>query len=416
MKWKHAWLVMCLMAIPFLLCAQSERLKLFIDCRTDCDESYFRQELNYVDHVRDIRLSDVHILVTSFSAGNGGRTYTLQFNGRKAYQDEVIELEYSALPNSPRDEVRSGMLKRMNAGLMPFIIEAGQVDDVTIDIVSASGSDDEEEVDPFSPMLDPWRFWVFEISLDGNLELESIRRRFEFESQVEANHVTEDWKVRQSFYYERRRTTFIQDEDNDIVADLYSYGSYGQVVKSISDHWSVGVSHWVNSSVFDNIGFGARLGPAIEYSFWPYNEVNYRELVFSYSLRQYYREYNEETVFFKNSEYLTDQSVRIALRLRRPWGSVFSSLEGRHFFHDFQRNSLEFRNRISWRVFQGFALSLRCNFELINDQISLPRGEATLEELLLEQQQRSTNYEIFLGVGVNYTFGSIYNNIVNTRL
>ncbi|NRB65319.1 MAG: hypothetical protein HRU40_20265, partial [Saprospiraceae bacterium] len=148
----------------------------------------------------------------------------------------------------------------------------------------------------------------------------------------------------------------------------------------------------------------------------PYNEVNYRELVFSYSLRQYYREYNEETVFFKNSEYLTDQSVRIALRLRRPWGSVFSSLEGRHFFHDFQRNSLEFRNRISWRVFQGFALSLRCNFELINDQISLPRGEATLEELLLEQQQRSTNYEIFLGVGVNYTFGSIYNNIVNTRL
>ena len=409
---------MLCMIMPLSVFAQDVKPRLFIDCRTSCDETYFRQELPYVDHVRDIRLSDIHLLITSFGAGSGGETYKLLFTGRKDYSGNELELEYSAPPNSTRDDIRSGLLQKMNLGLIPFLMESNMIDDleVTVAVPRESAEGEGSNFDPFSPMEDPWRLWVFEASLSGNMNLESIRQRYRFRSRFEANRITEEWRIRQIFYYNRTKTVFKQEEEDDIVADLYSVGNWGQVVRSISDHWSVGVFNSIESDVFENISLGTRFGPAIEYSLFPYNEVNYRELVFAYYLRHYYREYNEETVFGKMQEQLVDQSVRIGLRLRRPWGSMFTSLEGRHFFHDPQRNRIEFRNRISWRVFQGFAIDLTTNFELINDQLSLPLGEATLEELLLEQQQRSTNYEVFVGVGLSYTFGSIYNNIVNTRL
>lgn len=418
MPYKHLLVAALAVVMPILLFSQSQKPKVFIDCRTGCDESYFRQEMDYVDHVRDIRLADIHILVTSFGAGSGGETFSFQFNGRKQYEGTNLELDFSTVPNTTRDDERAGMLKTMNTGMITYLLDSDLMKDIDIRVGMREQKEGEtsRNFDPFSPMEDPWRLWVFEASIDGNIELESIRRRLEFRGRFEANHITEDWKIRQNFYYRRTKTTFIQEEADDIVADLYSYGNWGQVVRSISDHWSVGISNGFESSIFENIGVGTRFGPAIEYSVWPYNEVNYRELVISYSVRHYYREYNEETVFRKLSENLVDQSLRVALRLRRPWGSVFSSLEGRHFFHDLQRNSVEFRNRISWRVFQGFAIDVRSNIELINDQLSLPRGEASLEELLLEQQQRSTNFEFSLGVGFSYTFGSIYNNIVNTRL
>lgn len=415
---RTARLVVCLsLLLPTLMAAQNQKPRIFIDCRTRCDNTYFRQELDYVDHVRDIQLADIHLLITSFGAGSGGETYTMLFTGRKSYAGNELELEYSAPPNSTREDIRAGMLQKMHAGLVPFILESDILEDVSFDVrMVESTSDTMKGFDPFGPMQDPWKFWVFEASLDGRVSLESIRQRYEFRSRFEANHVTEDWRIRQNFYYNRTKTVFQQEEEEDIVADLYSYGNWGQVVRSISDHWSVGVFNSINSSIFDNIGLGTRFGPAIEYSLFPYNEVNYRELVIAYYIRHYYREYNEETIFGKLMENLLDQSVRIGLRLRRPWGSVFTSLEGRHFFHDVQRNRIEFRNRVSLRIFQGFAVNATTNFEIINDQLSLPRGEATLEELLLDQQQRSTNYDVFLSLGISYTFGSIYNNVVNTRL
>jgi len=418
MPYKHLLVITLAVIMPFLLFSQSQKPKLFIDCRTGCDESYFRQEMDYVDHVRDIRLADIHILVTGFGSGSGGETFTFQFNGRKAYEGTNLELEFATVPNTTRDEERAGMLKTMNTGMITYLLDSDLMKDIdiTMGLREKKNGEKDTNFDPFSPMEDPWRLWVFEASVDGNIELESIRRQLEFRGRFEANHITEDWKIRQNFYYNRTKTTFEQEEEDDIVADLYSYGNWGQVVRSISDHWSVGISNEIETSVFNNIALGTRFGPSLEYSVFPYNEVNYRELVIAYSVRHFYREYNEETVFRKLSESLVDQSLRIALRLRRPWGSVFSSLEGRHFFHDFRRNSVEFDNRISWRVFQGFAVDLRTNIELINDQLSLPRGEASLEELLLEQKQRSTNYQAFVGVGFSYTFGSIYNNIVNTRL
>jgi hypothetical protein len=68
------------------------------------------------------------------------------------------------------------------------------------------------------------------------------------------------------------------------------------------------------------------------------------------------------------------------------------------------------------RIIKGLSLTFNYNFELIQDQRSLPAGDISFEELLLAQKQIATNFRFSTGTSLRYTFGSIYNNIVNTRL
>jgi hypothetical protein len=70
---------------------------------------------------------------------------------------------------------------------------------------------------------------------------------------------------------------------------------------------------------------------------------------------------------------------------------------------------------VNLRLFEGFSLNVHGNFERIHDQLSLPREGATEEEILLHQRQLATQYDVFLEIGLRYTFGSIYSNVVNPR-
>ena len=54
-------------------------------------------------------------------------------------------------------------------------------------------------------------------------------------------------------------------------------------------------------------------------------------------------------------------------------------------------------------------------FNRTRDQIYLPRGLASTEEVLLRQRQLASGYQYFLNFGISYSFGSIFNNIVNPR-
>jgi hypothetical protein len=51
----------------------------------------------------------------------------------------------------------------------------------------------------------------------------------------------------------------------------------------------------------------------------------------------------------------------------------------------------------------------------VNDQLYLPRGTLNDNEIIARQQALATNYRFFLNFGMSYTFGSIYNTIVNQR-
>jgi hypothetical protein len=101
--------------------------------------------------------------------------------------------------------------------------------------------------------------------------------------------------------------------------------------------------------------------------------------------------------------------------MRQPWGSVSISLEGRALLDDMAKNRLHFNPEFDVRLFRGLSLNLFGYVSLLRDQLYLAKGGATDEEVLLRRRQLATSYQYFLGAGLSYTFGSIYNNVVNPR-
>jgi hypothetical protein len=91
------------------------------------------------------------------------------------------------------------------------------------------------------------------------------------------------------------------------------------------------------------------------------------------------------------------------------------SLEGSNFFHDFTKNRIELSGIINIRILKGLSFRIFGGVARINDQLSLVRGEASEAEILLQLQELETSYNAEGRLGITYTFGSIYNNIVNPR-
>ena len=51
----------------------------------------------------------------------------------------------------------------------------------------------------------------------------------------------------------------------------------------------------------------------------------------------------------------------------------------------------------------------------VADQLYLPRRSLTDQQIIARQQALATNFRYFGNFGVSYTFGSIFNNVVNPR-
>ncbi|MEX1113446.1 MAG: hypothetical protein WED32_03260, partial [Patescibacteria group bacterium] len=95
--------------------------------------------------------------------------------------------------------------------------------------------------------------------------------------------------------------------------------------------------------------------------------------------------------------------------------SVSIALEGRALLDDPKKNRLQLNPEFDVRLFRGLSLNLFGYVSLLRDQLYLAKGGATDEEVLLRRRQLSTSYQYFVGAGLSYTFGSIYNNVVNPR-
>jgi hypothetical protein len=54
-------------------------------------------------------------------------------------------------------------------------------------------------------------------------------------------------------------------------------------------------------------------------------------------------------------------------------------------------------------------------YNWIRDQLYVPKGGGDQIDVLLRRRALLTGYEYFGHFGVSYTFGSIFNNVVNPR-
>lgn len=382
----------------------------FLDCDA-CDFSYMRREVPFVNWVRDREDAVVHVLVTDQRTASGGREYLLDFLGLKRNQGTDQSLRYVAPQSYTDDEERAGLTGILKIGLLPYLAQTPVLARLSVSYEPETG----DSPAPAVAVDDPWDSWVFEVEGSGWVEQQTQRTEISLDGGLSADRVTEAWRIRNylDLDYDEDRFT---SGGLDSRSDSHQWSVRSLVVRSLGPHWSVGVSSEVWSATYDNTDLGLRLTPALEYSYWPYALDQKRRLTFAYRVGNRTIDYRQRTVYGRTSESRFDQSLNIDLGLTQPWGSVRTRLSGSHYFHDLNRYRVEFFTRLSLRLYRGLSLNMNGGVERINDQLSLAAGGASLEEILLRRRELATDYQIWGRLGLSYTFGSIYNNVVNTRL
>jgi hypothetical protein len=104
------------------------------------------------------------------------------------------------------------------------------------------------------------------------------------------------------------------------------------------------------------------------------------------------------------------------MSLRQPWGSASTSFEAAHYLHDIDLHHLTLFGSLNFRLARGLSLDVFGGGGRVKDRISVGYEDVTTEELLLRRRLLQTDYQYFTSIGLRYTFGSVFNNVVNPRI
>jgi hypothetical protein len=387
-----------------------QRLAIFLDCNR-CDETFIREEMTWVDYVRDREVADVHVLVTQEQTGAGGQAQTLDLIGRGPFLGMDYSAVYLIRAGATDAERRAGLLRTLQALLVPYLMQTSLADRLSIVVEPL----EVVEGEALQPVEDPWDYWTFEIYADGSASFESRQDSFNARYGIFVNRVTEEWKIQLRPFFNYNSDRF-ERNDRVIESTARRNGFTSYVVRSISPHWSVGGFGDVFTSTFDNVDMRFRFMPAIEYSLYPYREANRRQLTVAYRIGASHIAYADTTIYDEIEQVLPEHILNASYEVTQPWGQIDVGVNASQYLNQLERYSLRFDGSFDVRITQGLSLSVGGNVAFIQNQVNLPKGDADLEEVLLRRRQLETNYRAGLNFGFRYRFGSIYNNVVNPRL
>ncbi len=223
--------------------------RIFLDFEQG-DMDFIRKEIPFVNYVRDRKEADVHILVTTQSTGSGGTEYAMAFIGLGTYEGIASNLIYASNTTATDDEVRKGYVAVLKMGLIPYVAKTSIRDLLTIEC--------REELKP-TDVVDPWKFWVFSLSVGGEFDSQSRQESQQLSFSASANKITPDWKFRMGMMTFFNRDEFEYDGER-IASDSKNLNFVGLLAKSLGEHWSVGLYVAAESSTFSNVKFSFRDG------------------------------------------------------------------------------------------------------------------------------------------------------------
>ena len=385
-----------------------QRLRVFLDCG-DCFPEYLRGEIDWVDFVRQAQDADVHLFSSSRETGGGGREVTLRFVGAGRLQGTDKELRALSITGDPEEIRRQGVLDVVTVGLLSYVAIDGLPAGLELSV------NPRETKDEAPPASDPWNLWVYRVGADGSYQAEESARETEWQLNASADRVTDRWKISFGASLEETTERFDLDEDEPLKVTRKSRELEGFAAKSLGPHWSIGLDAGVEASDFGNTELSARAMPAIEYSVFPYREYATRQLLIQYRTGMRHARYNEITLFGKVRETVGQHELSARFDQRKPWGSIEVGLEASQYLHDLSLYRLEAQTELSFRIVRGLSVSLDAQASRIRDQIALPRRGASPEEVLLRLRELSSGYQVEFSFGLTYSFGSLFNNVVNPR-
>ena len=385
----------------------NNELKIYLDCNI-CDNTYIKQNLGNVQFVRDQNLGDVHLFFVSQRNGSGGRLYEIDFIGKDEFENINYKLEFSTDTNMTRDDVRNLILEQIKLGLVRFWIAKGNTDSVSVNVPSPENEEKKTEE------KDPWNYWVFRIGGNGYFNGQESNKFSSLNANLSIKRVTDENKFSMRVNMGEDKSTFTYD-DEDIIAINTNKSLFVSDVLSINSHWSYGFFGDIGMSTYSNRDLYWSFKPAIEYNFFKYEESAKKQLTLSYRNGIAYQKYIERSVFAEDKETLWEHELNLGGSINQEWGNIFSEASFEQYLHDTTLYSLSFYLGTSIRLFKGFNFNVNGSYSITRNQINLPAGNVSLEELLLQQQQLQSGYNYFVSFGFSYSFGSIYNTIVNPR-
>jgi hypothetical protein len=388
--------------------SREEAPHIFLDCRR-CDDAHIRREIIFVNYVREPDLAQIHVLVTDQATGSGGRMFTLSFLGRREFAGFDHTLQYNSPQSNTAAQEREGLTHMLSLGLVPYVARTPMAPQLRLTVGERLAME-------LPPVADPWNNWTMEVYGGGSFSMESTQRSWNARYGFYANRVTEEWKIRLRPYFNNNARLIRRTDREDVHISHRRHGFDSFVIKSLGEHWGAGVFADYITTTLDNLDHKVTVTPAVEYSLYPYTEASRRQITVAYRVGYEFADYISETIFEKTREHLLGHVLSASVQFRQPWGSVSSGLTGLQYFHDTGLYRVTFDGGISLRLGRGISLNMGGSYQRINDQLSLPRGDASLEDILLERRRLATSYRGSGTVGLSYTFGSIFTNVVNPRL
>lgn len=384
-----------------------DKLKLFFEC-IDCEKSYFINQLPFVDFVRDAKDSDLHLYVTKQKNASEGFRYYLNFVGKGNFSDINFKLQTDSPESDSGLKRNNRILKTLKFGLTPYISRTKAAD--RIDFVC---NDSLKKID--KELKDPWDFWVFVLDMGGSLDAEYSNYEYELNGRLNCKRITDTWKHRFVFDYEYENETY-DYRINDMKQSIKKrFIFHTRSVYAINRHWSAQYSAAIKQDTYYNYDFYWDLGPGIEYNFFPWDKSDRKVFALRYEIKARYYDYIQPTVNNLNSDLIWNHFIYAELILRQPWGDIESGIKYTSYISDLDMYSLSLETQLSVKLGRGFSIFLRGDAAIINDQHYLPRGTSSLSDRLLQARKEETPFEISGKIGVRYSFGSIYNSVVNHR-
>ncbi|HEX2081071.1 MAG TPA: hypothetical protein VHG08_25440 [Longimicrobium sp.] len=390
--------------------AQEGAVRVFLQCSGFyCEPDYYQTEIAFVTHVRDRSDADVHVLISPEATAAGGTAYTLAFLGQGRFAGDTLTLRHTSEPGASEDARRQGLAQVIKLGLVRYVAQTPQGARLTVSYAAP------RQTAAATPERDPWNHWSFQLRGHGFFNGEQTYRSRSMLGTVSASRTTERWKLRLSVNASEDHTRFEVDSATVLTSTQTSRSVNGLLVRSLGAHLSAGVTASASRSSFFNQDMALRIAPAVEYNLYPYAESTRRQLTFRYSVGPVAYDYDQETIFERTSETRVQQALVGSLVARQPWGSVNVSAEAASFLRNFEQNRLQIGGGVELNLVRGLSLNVDGWYERLRDQLYLPAGEATEEEILLRRRQLATGFQYFAAMGLSYTFGSRFRTVVNSR-
>lgn len=386
-----------------------ERVRVFLDCDA-CDFDYLRREIEFVDYVRDRKDADVHVLVTTQGTGGGGTEYVFKFIGLGRFAQVDDELRLTTQQTDTRDERRAGYTRALKLGLVRYVTSTSLADDLDLTYHPATSSAPE-----VTPATDPWNLWTFRLRGSGSVNGERSNGSRSLNTSFSANRTTGEWKWNSSVNVNVRENSYTLSDGEELVDKSHDHNASLLLVRSLGDHWATAVRGRWASTTFLNQDRAMRAGAGIEYSVFPYRLSARKELIAQLTLGLNEFDYIDTTIYDKDQEVVADAYFITRFIAQQPWGSMEAAFETSMYLHEPSRHRLEVDGFVDVRLFKGFSLNIGGSASRIRDQLYLRAGGASDEEILLRRRQLATGYRYHFSAGFSYTFGSIFNNVVNTR-